>query len=182
MVITQEVPRSFTSLNILILFCSNGPILSVTFLAAAPKFALGADFTDTLILKAGTSSTSELPFMAHPPPTVMLAFSGGDITDPERIKADVAPGKATFVIGKCKRPDSGEYTLSLQNDHGQATLTIKVVVLGGCLCTNLTFSSLLQLIAQQGAKCVHSPMIKIFTKFLGSHPCRQAQPTSQPLC
>ena len=92
---------------------------------------MGADFSDTLILKAGTSSSSNLPFTAHPQPTVTLTFNdGGEVRDTTRTQPVVEVNKAAFVIKNCERPDTGDYMLTLQNEYGQATLTIKVVVLG----------------------------------------------------
>ena len=81
-------------------------------------------------MKAGSSETSEMPFVAHPQPSITLTFNSGDVRDSSRIKVELAPSKTTFNISKSERPDSGEYTVVLENQYGKATLTIKVTVLG----------------------------------------------------
>ena len=98
--------------------------------AAAPKLVLDTSFQDTLILKAGTSSAVEIPFTAHPQPSVSLTFNGGDVRSTERIRPETADNKTSFVIDKSERPDSGEYVMTLTNEFGTATLTLKVMVLG----------------------------------------------------
>jgi len=98
--------------------------------AAAPNFILDAAFTDTLILKAGSSSTTPLPFVAYPLPKSSVTFAGGAVRDDKRISCTIDKSKALFVLKKVEKPDAGEYTIVLENDFGKTTVTIKLVVLG----------------------------------------------------
>ena len=81
-------------------------------------------------MKAGSSETAEAAFIAYPCPRLTLTFNGGDVRDSSRIFPKLSDDKLVFNIKKAERPDSGDYVLTLENDHGQATLTVKVVVFG----------------------------------------------------
>lgn len=101
-----------------------------TFIPAAPNFVLDAAFKDTLILKAGSSSTVHLPFLAYPLPKSSVSFNGGVVRDVKRISCTVEKTKATLSIKKVEKLDAGDYVIVLENEFGKTTVTIKVVVLG----------------------------------------------------
>ena len=71
-----------------------------------------------------------MPFTAHPEPNMKVTFSGGKIKDKERVKTKLNKTKVTFNVNDSERTDAGEYTIELKNQYGEATATIKVVILG----------------------------------------------------
>ena len=81
-------------------------------------------------MKAGTSTTASLTFAAYPQPSVTLTFNGGSVLDDKRVSFKLADGKLSFVVQKVQKEDAGEYVLTVENEHGKATATIAVVVLG----------------------------------------------------
>ena len=83
-----------------------------------------------MILKAGSSSKVELPFTANPQPDVTMGFNGGAVNDAKRITHVTETNLITFVLEKCEQSDAGEYGLTITNQNGSATATIKVIVLG----------------------------------------------------
>jgi len=86
-------------------------------------------YKDKLVLKAQSSAVLEIPFQASPAPDAEWKYNNGRLPDAKRFKSDVAPGLASLTMSKVVKKDAGEYTLTLQNTHGKATLKIKVVVL-----------------------------------------------------
>jgi len=82
------------------------------------------------MMKAGSSETAEAPFIAYPSPRLILTFNGGDVRDSSRISPKLSDDKLVFSIKKAERPDSGDYLMTVENEFGKATLTIKVVVFG----------------------------------------------------
>ena len=84
-------------------------------------------------MKAGTSESRDVPFIAHPQPKATLTFKGGDVRDSARIKPVITDNNARFVIDFGERPDTGDYEMTLENDFGKTSLTIKVTVLGKSL-------------------------------------------------
>ena len=98
--------------------------------AAAPKFNLDKNFKDTLVIKAENSDKSEMAFLDHPEPTVTLTFSGGKITDTNRIKVTRDKTKLIFSVNDSERFDAGQYTVKLENEYGSVTQEIKVIILG----------------------------------------------------
>ena len=104
--------------------------------SAAPNFQLDESFSDTLTLKAGSSTKVPLTFTSYPQPKVALNFNEAEVRDEKRIKCSLTGNKITFVLEKVEKQDAGEYRILLENDFGKATVTFKVVVLGGLFCDN----------------------------------------------
>ena len=88
-----------------------------------------SDLEDTLILRAGESKAIEIPFSAHPMPTVTWKYNEGAMPDKRRMKEETIRGMTSLMLTKVIRKDSGKYTLTMQNTHGKASHTIKVIVL-----------------------------------------------------
>ena len=95
--------------------------------AAAPKLG---DFSDSLTMKAATSETKDIPFNGHPQPTVNITFNDGDVRDTARILPKVSEKNIGFCVNDAERPDTGNYTLTLSNDFGKCSGTVKLIVLG----------------------------------------------------
>jgi hypothetical protein len=81
-------------------------------------------------MKAGTSTTVSLAFSAFPTPNVTLTFNGGDVIDAKRTTFKIGDNKLSFVVQKVQKEDAGEYTLTLENEYGKATATVRIIVLG----------------------------------------------------
>jgi len=98
----------------------------------APSLTPDSTFSDTLTMKAGSSTTASLILAAFPPPSVTLTFNGGSVLDDKRVSFKMADGKLSFVVEKVQKEDAGQYVLTVDNQFGKATATITVVVLGKC--------------------------------------------------
>jgi len=98
--------------------------------SAAPQIIQDESFRETVTMKAGTSTTVDIAFTAHPQPEVELQFNGGSVRDSARTKAVVTDNHVSVVLENVERLDTGEYTLTLKNQCGTTTLTLKVIVLG----------------------------------------------------
>ena len=96
----------------------------------APSLTPDSTFSDTLTMKAGSSTTASLILAAFPPPSVTLTFNGGSVLDDKRVSFKMADGKLSFVVEKVQNEDAGQYVLTVDNQFGKATATITVVVLG----------------------------------------------------
>jgi len=96
--------------------------------AAPPKF--GGDISDTLTLNAGASHVLELPFSANPMPKVTWTFNDSSLPDAKRFKSTTIIGMTSLTMAKVVLKDAGNYTVTLENENGQATFTVKLIVLG----------------------------------------------------
>ena len=92
---------------------------------------LGADFSENLVMKAGTSTGVEVPFCASPLPTMQLLQDGGAPSD--RVTCQATPGQVNVALDKVQREDTGPYQLTLENPHGSVNLDLNVTVLGKAL-------------------------------------------------
>ena len=96
----------------------------------APVLTPDSTFKDTLTMKSGTSTTVGLTLAAFPQPSVALTFNGGNVLDEKRISIKLADEKLSFNVQKVQKEDAGKYELVVENQHGKATATITIVVLG----------------------------------------------------
>ena len=85
---------------------------------------------DEMTLKAGTSTALEMMFTANPQPKVTWSYNDGKFPDARRIKEDVIHNMTSLLLSKVVRSDSGKYKVTLENDYGSCSFTIKVTVLG----------------------------------------------------
>lgn len=94
---------------------------------------------DTLTLNAGASTAIEIPFTANPQPKVTWNFNNGNLPDPKRIKSQTINNMTSLTMAKVVLKDAGDYKVTLANENGDTSFTIKVIVLGEnfkyfCLC------------------------------------------------
>ena len=83
------------------------------------------------ILKAGQSTSIEIPFSAMPLPTVKWSYNGGKMpVDPKRIKEETIIGMTSLVLARVTRKDTGKYKVMLENEYGKADFTFNITVLG----------------------------------------------------
>ena len=95
---------------------------------APPKF--GGDIKDTLTLNAGASHVLELPFSANPMPKVTWTYNDAGLPDAKRFKSQTVSGMTSLTMAKVVLKDAGDYKVTLENDSGQASWTVKLIVLG----------------------------------------------------
>ena len=98
-----------------------------------PALRLSEAFEETISLKAGASSVVEVPFVASPKPTIKWTFKpateGAGETSP-RFKPDTAvAGLTSLPLGKVKREDAGDYSVSIANELGEVSTTVHLIVL-----------------------------------------------------
>ena len=96
--------------------------------AAPPKF--GGDIKDTLTLNAGSSHVLELPFSANPMPKVTWTYNDNSLPDAKRFKSQTVIGMTSLTMAKVVLKDAGNYKVTLENENGQASFTVKLIVLG----------------------------------------------------
>lgn len=126
-----------------------------TFVSAAPKFG---EFNDQMIMKAGSSSSVDIPFVAHPQPTVSVQFEGGEVRDASRILTKLTENQSSFSVNKSERPDTGDYIITLENPFGKTTGTIKVQVLGEYLDELNIDTFIVRTIVLAGGVVVQTPL------------------------
>jgi len=97
--------------------------------AAAPKFTK-SDMKDTLTLNVGASTAVELPFTANPQPKVTWTFKSSSLPDAKRFKTQTIVGMTSLTMSKVVLTDAGDYTVTMTNENGEASFTIKLIVLG----------------------------------------------------
>lgn len=85
---------------------------------------------DTLTLKAGSSTALEIPFSANPQPKVTWTYNDGQFPDKKRMKSETIYNMTSMTLAKAIRSDSGNYKVTLNNESGECSFTIKIIVLG----------------------------------------------------
>ena len=110
------------------------------YISIAPPRFTKSDMEDEMTLKAGSSAVIEMPFTANPQPKVTWSYNGGKFTDARRIKEDIIHNMTSLSLAKVVRNDSGSYKVTLENDHGTCSFTIKIIVLGKWLAMHYLIS------------------------------------------
>ena len=97
---------------------------------AAPKMFLNAKFKDTVTIKRGTPLELEIGFSAYPLPKYSWSFNDEKFKETPRSKTEMLKNNlVTLTLNKTTRSDSGKYNLTLENECGRETCTVKVNVL-----------------------------------------------------
>lgn len=81
-------------------------------------------------VKVGHTANIKVPFRAKPLPKVTWYKDGMEVTEEERVSMELGEDQALLTISNCVREDSGLVLLKLKNDHGTATATLHLSVLG----------------------------------------------------
>lgn len=95
---------------------------------APPKLLVDKSFKESLTVHANKSVIIEVPFSGSPQPAVTWQYNNGRIPDPTRISWESIYGMTALTLSRARRADTGSYSLTLSNDHGKATLAVKVKV------------------------------------------------------
>lgn len=81
-------------------------------------------------VKVGHTANIKVPFRAKPLPKVMWYKDGVEVTEEERVSMECREDQALLTTSNCVQEDSGLVLLKLKNDHGSATATLHLSVLG----------------------------------------------------
>ena len=101
----------------------------IRFILVPPSLNINAKYKDVVKIKAGTATAFEIPLCGYPKPTVEWQFNNGNLPDLNRIKEDTIIGMTSLCIGKSVRSDSGTYTLTARNEHGEISADIQLIVM-----------------------------------------------------
>ncbi len=97
---------------------------------ARPELVMEDKFLEQIILKVGGYASIEVPYRASPNPRATWRLNGHVVTENRRIRIDNIYNMSSLLISKAEKEDAGEYSLTLENPFGKATLKVKVIVLG----------------------------------------------------
>ena len=85
---------------------------------------------DKLRLPAGSSKVIEIPFTAHPQPSVTWSYNGAKFSESKRVKEETVNNFTSLRMAKVIRDDTGSYKVTLKNEFGECAFTVKVTVIG----------------------------------------------------
>ena len=93
-------------------------------------WCLPEDFSDVINMRATTSESRSMPYLAHPVPHVQVTCVGKPPRAPTRVRAEVSEREVVFSVVDAERSDCGKYEVTLKNDFGETKFTIHVTVFG----------------------------------------------------
>ena len=94
----------------------------------APELLLDANMSRDHLAMLGTDITLSAVIKGMPPPTVSWKKNDGEA--PAHATIAVTASGSKMFIPKSVRPDSGNYTITVENAAGSKTATCVVLVLG----------------------------------------------------
>lgn len=92
-----------------------------------PELLLDANMARDHLAMLGTDITLSATIRGVPTPTVSWKKNDGDV--PAHVTVAVTASGTKVFIPKCVRPDSGDYTLTVENSAGKKSVTVAVLVL-----------------------------------------------------
>nr|XP_006823012.1 PREDICTED: titin-like [Saccoglossus kowalevskii] len=97
--------------------------------AVASKIRLPSQYTDVVIVKAGTMLRLDIPISGVPEPTVIWYKDGQVMKTVLRVRLETTEHGCSLLIKQAERRDGGEYVVQARNEAGTDTATITVMVL-----------------------------------------------------
>lgn len=94
-----------------------------------PRIMMDVKFRDVVAVKAGETLKINADIAGRPLPVASWSKDGNEIEQKARIQITGTDTNTMIVIKDCKRSDSGQYTLTLQNVAGSVTTPVKCVIL-----------------------------------------------------
>jgi len=94
-----------------------------------PSIKLNKKYEDTVIINAGKTTIFEVPFQGYPKPEVAWMFDGKEIPRVKRIEVETTAALTCLRLKQAERGDSGDYSVSVNNEVGSTNATIALVVL-----------------------------------------------------
>jgi len=98
-------------------------------ITAPPKISDITKYQETIVLHTNKSVIVEVPFTASPQPEVEWTYNGGRLPDARRITSETIYNMTALTLSRAYKSDTGDYTLSLKNEHGKASVNVKVRVI-----------------------------------------------------
>ena len=133
-----------------------------------PELFVDKQFEEAVTLKRGQSTAFEIPFKGNPQPSVKWTYNEAELPDIKRMEVETIRNMTTVRLAKVIRTDTGEYTLTLENNVGKATLTIKLNVLGELsffkLCSNTCTFVIKKSVNQSKDRDKRQPFLLCFMK------------------
>ncbi len=98
-------------------------------LPLAPPVFTHDKLEEDVTLKVKATHEMDLKFSGWPKPKVTWTLNGKKITE-KRIQEDTSYGSTCLKLKDAKRPDSGDYKVTVVNDLGSIEKAIHVTVIG----------------------------------------------------
>lgn len=98
--------------------------------AEEPELLLDANMARDHLAMLGTDITLSATIKGVPTPTVSWKKNNGDM--PSHVTVAVTANGSKVFIPKSVRPDSGDYTITVENAAGKKSATVAVLVLSTC--------------------------------------------------
>lgn len=98
--------------------------------AEEPELLLDANMARDHLAMLGTDITLSATIKGVPTPTISWKKNNGDM--PSHVTVAVTASGSKVFIPKSVRPDSGDYTITVENAAGKKSATVAVLVLSRC--------------------------------------------------
>lgn len=82
-----------------------------------------------ITVKAGSVAVFEVPFTAYPTPEVVWKHGDKNLPKEKRIQEETISCLSTLRLKECQLSDAGEYTVTLNNEHGELSTSYRLTVL-----------------------------------------------------
>ncbi|KAL7882190.1 hypothetical protein AOLI_G00090390, partial [Acnodon oligacanthus] len=94
-----------------------------------PRIMIDVKFRDTVFVKAGETLKINADIAGRPLPVASWSKDGKEIELKARIQISATDSSTMIIVKDCKRSDSGQYALTLQNAAGTVTTPVNCVIL-----------------------------------------------------
>uniref|UniRef100_A0A672NYL1 Titin n=1 Tax=Sinocyclocheilus grahami TaxID=75366 RepID=A0A672NYL1_SINGR len=94
-----------------------------------PRIMMDVKFKDVVVVKAGDTLKINADIAGRPLPVASWLKDGREIEQKARIQITGTDTSTMIVVKDCKRSDSGQYSLTLQNVAGSVTTPVNCVIL-----------------------------------------------------
>lgn len=108
-------------------FSENSEPIYARIAPCAPRIDMSMLVKDILAF-VGDPVKITVPFIASPPPTITWSKGDDEIQPSDRIFPENGDYVTVLQNKKCERGDSGQYTISLSNELGSDSATVRVTV------------------------------------------------------
>ena len=112
----------------------NNQILIINYLLCFPKIVPPEFQIDrikkSVTLKEGETVSIEIPFSCWPAPKVAWCLNRSPLYPGGHVTYNVDRNSTTLKINRAELKDAGTYSVTVENEHGKATVDIDVKVYG----------------------------------------------------
>ena len=100
----------------------------IPFYQVYPSLHINEKLAETVVVKAGSATVFEIPFVGYPKPEVMWFFNEKDLPKNKRLQVDTVSRLTCLRLKHIEKGDSGIYTVLVKNSVGEISADIKLVV------------------------------------------------------